>query len=322
MIESTKFNKEKHEISWNNIDAIFDASKDGLSNGLLLGLKKYENLLDGGINGIIKLAGNISDMVEKMGIGSFISMIGESIYNDFKKMLDFDQPTYKIAQSIGKFLVDIILQLISGGIGLSGKLASVINKLVPNGLIKNGLNTVVKTGDEFLSAFTGIKPELLSKEGLKTLGLSGTGRAVGNELMYYAGVTPYMVIKDGAKLGISTIELIKKQGFSIDKIKPALFITPDGKTIVKLHKFNEKIDFAKTEKALRYLIQIKEKTILPELSKLKDIVKITGMEQRYSNRIDNLSQENLEDFSNSDEFKIIYSKLEEKYYKKDELQIG
>ena len=319
MIEATKYNKEKHDISWNNLDAIFDASKDWLSNWLLLWMKKYENLLSWWINWIVKLAWNISDMVEKMWLSWFITMIWESIYNDFKKILDFDQPTYKIAQSIWKFLVDIIIQLISWWIWLAWKLASVINKLVPNWLIKKWLNASVKTWDEFLSAFTWVKPELLSKDWLKSLWLSWTWNAIWNELMYYAWVTPYMVLRDWAKLWISTIELIKKQGFTIDKIAPAIYKTPDWKTIVKLHKFNEKIDFQKTEKALRWLIHVKEKRILPEFSKINDIIKITWIEQKYSNRTENLQKEEkeeyLKNFSNTPLFKEMFWILDSKYLK-------
>jgi len=315
-IYETRYDKEKHDWFFDTFDAI----KDWLPNWLLLWIQKYEKLLDLDINWINKLVDNISNMIEKEWLLDFLENIIWSIWEDLKKMLDFDQPTYKIAQAIWKFLIDIIMSLATWWLGTWIKvftkinsISSKFNKLIPDWLIKDSVKYAWKTTDEFLKAFTWVKPELLSKEWLKEMWLIKSWTAIWNELMYYSGNTPYIMIREWAKQTLNLIEQIQKQGFTFNTLKPKVFQTPDWKTFVKLMKYEEKLELKTIEKTLRLLTWIKKKEVTPTINQLVEVSKKAWVYEKWNNRFDSLIKE--KDLSKTNFFQEIYAILESKYKK-------
>jgi len=125
---------------------------------------------------------------------SLLKSIWEEVKSQLSNLVDFNWPTYKIAQTIGKFLVDVILQIISWWAWLIWKIATTINKLIPEWVIKKWVNKSVKSTSNVVQNSIWINKDLLSIKWMKKLWFNWTIKKLWTEAIYYWWVTPWIVL--------------------------------------------------------------------------------------------------------------------------------
>ena len=322
-IEATKFNEKDHWSFWDTPEALWD----WLANWMLTKLNQYQNIFENWVEWLKKMLDAILDDPVWL-----IKSLWEEIKKELSNLLDFDWPTYKIAQTIWKFLVDVIIQLISWWAWIVWKLATTINKLIPDWIIKKWLNKTVDFSSNVITNSISINPKLLSKEWIKELWLKWTWKKLWNELMFYWWSTPYIIYNEWREILKSTWDLknwiketnktLKKEWYKIPVDKMMTAITLKWEYVVQIVRLEKKLtpETKMWKEALKYL-NLVEKWIknITEI-KFKKIAELTGEAALWNKRIieytSNKNDPNLENFWQSNLFKEFYIQLEKKYQNK------
>jgi len=344
LIEDTKYNKDNHDWLFNSFDAI----KDWLWNWILLWAKKYETLFTqifdwNPYEAMSKMFWNISQLVEEIWLWDFLKLIAWNLYDDFKKMLDFDQPTYKIAQTAWKFLLDVIIQLISGWAWIVWKLAKIIDKIIPDWMLKNWIelwwkiiwesiwikSQKLKLWEQNFEKST--SSNFLSRQSMKETWIKWEASRLTNELMYYWWATPYIIYNELRKWKETVGNLVKwaketnkelaKNWYKIQTENLMTAITPNWDTVVKMVKLEKKInpETKIAKEAIKYLNIIEKGLEKININKLNIAIKLTGKSFLWEKRIHSY-QENPK--NDPDIFKDLISNLEKKYLNKKEENIA
>lgn len=323
LIEDTKYNKEKHEGFFNTFDAIWD----WLLNWILLWAQKYQHIFEkmtdwNPVENITKMVNNISDMYEKMWGYDFLKLIAWNLWEDFKKIFDSEQATYKIAQSVWKLVLDIIMSLISWWVWVAWKLVKVLDKIIPDWLIKEW----IKHTWNFVWEISWIKYQtfwlknhklkvadtptnFLSTKSLGELWIKWEMSRLTNDLMYYWWATPYIVFNESRKVLNNALDLKKwvtktnkelaENWYKIPSEQLISAITPDWNTVIKMVKIEKKIQPVTNlwKEAIKYLNLVEKWIEVLDTDKLHKIVVLTWNIEKYEMRIKHY-EENKENESN------------------------
>ena len=317
-IEATKFDKNYHWGFWNTPEAIWD----WLSNWMLTKLNQYQNIFEGWAEWLKKMLDAIlNDPVW------LIRSIWDEIKKELSDLLDFDWPTYKIAQTIWKFLVDVIIQLVSWWAWIVWKIATTINKLIPDWIIKKWLNKTVDFSSNVVTSSIWINKNLLSPKWMKELWFKWTAKKIWTEAIYYWWFTPWIIIKEWHKLykNIKSFNTwakrvnkqLVKEWYKIPSEAYVNLRKFDWQVIVMLVKIEKKIESNAWKEALKYLNLVDKWIKSLTRKNFSKIAILTWKSLLWEKRIDGYIKKendpNLEKFWQSNLFREFITQLKEKY---------